>query len=109
MPHPTGPTDLNTKRLIAQLRKVKEYKGLARDLAKPRRQKAELSLADLGKVKAEKIATAGKVLADGELTRPITLFAWRISKPAAAKIRAAGGKALGLEELIRQKESVKVV
>jgi large subunit ribosomal protein L15 len=34
-----------------------------------------------------------KVLADGDLTKPLTVYAHKFSKAAAAKIEAAGGKA----------------
>jgi ribosomal protein L18E len=109
MPHPTGPTDPNTKKLVAELRKVKEYKALAKALGASRRKKAELSLGDLGKVKEDKIATAGKILAGGELAKAKTVYAWRFSEAAAAKIKAAGGKSMGLEDLLKSKEKVKII
>ena len=109
MPHPTGPTDPSTKKLIAELRKVKDYKELARELGRPRRQRAELNLSDLSKAEGDKVATAAKVLGNGELTKPVTVFAWQVSKSAAEKIKAAGGQALGLGDLLKQKESVKVI
>jgi ribosomal protein L18E len=95
--------------LIAQLRKVSSYKALARDLGRPRRQKAELSLDDLDKAEADKVATAAKIITNGKLERSVTVYAWRVSKSAAEKIKAAGGAVYGLGDLLKTKDNVKII
>ena len=111
MAKPTGPSDPNLKALINEMRKVKEYKALARALAMPRRKKAAINLTDIDKnaAKGENIAVPYKVLSEGELTKPLRIYAWRFSRAAEEKIHAAGGKALPISDVLAEKVKVKVI
>ena len=111
MTKPTGPSDPNLKTLINEMRKVKEYKALARALAAPRRKKLAVNLSELDRkaAKGENIAVPYKVLSEGELTKPLHIYAWRFSKEAEKKIHAAGGKARPISDVLAEKVKVKVI
>ena len=51
----------------------------------------------------ETVAVPGKVLADGELTKALTVGAVSFSSGARDKIRAAGGTAVSLGSLLKSK------
>jgi len=51
----------------------------------------------------ETVAVAGKLLAEGALTKPVTVGAFAFSAGAREKIRAAGGSAVSLEALLKTK------
>jgi large subunit ribosomal protein L18e len=108
---PTGPSDPNTRKLIDVIKKNKEWKELAKALAKPRRQKKEVTLTEIEeKAKAgERVVVPYKVLSDGELTKPVTVYAWRFSAEAVKKIHAAGGKTLTLNDLVMEKAKARVI
>jgi large subunit ribosomal protein L18e len=103
MPHPTGPTDPHTQKLINKLSRKKEkfYLVLARHLAKPARNKKPVNVTKIQRVATEKdvIAVPGKVLGAGEITKAVTVYALHFSKEAEQKITKAGGKCLHLDHL----------
>jgi large subunit ribosomal protein L18e len=111
MAKPTGPSDPNLKALINEMRKVKEYKALAKALAMPRRSKIALNLSDIDREtkKGENIAVPYKVLSEGELTKPLHIYAWKFSKAAEKKIHAAGGKARPIADVLAEKVKVKLL
>ncbi len=47
------------------------------------------------------VVVPGKLLADGPLTKPITVAAFSYSADAKEKIRAAGGTALSIPDLVK--------
>ena len=104
----TGPTNPILKALIEDLkRKSIEtqsnfLKDIAEKLNKPRRQRIEVNIADIERhaKKDETIIVPGVVLGYGELTKPVTISAWKFSKPAKEKIKNSKGKAISIEELI---------
>lgn len=51
----------------------------------------------------ETVAVPGKILADGELSKPLTVGAFAFSAGAREKIRAAGGSAVSLHALVKAK------
>ena len=51
----------------------------------------------------ETVAVPGKLLADGPLSKRLTVGAFAFSAEARAKIHAAGGTALSLHDLLRAK------
>jgi len=108
---PTGPSDPNLKALINEMRKVKEYRALARALALPRRSKTALNLSEIDKKakSGENVAVPYKVLSEGELTKPLHIYAWRFSKEAEKKIHAAGGKAKPISDVLAEKVKVRVI
>jgi large subunit ribosomal protein L18e len=111
MPNPTGPSDPNLIALIGELRKNKNYKEIARQLAKPRRSKNAVNVSRLDKVagKANAVAVAGKVLSAGAITKPINVYAWQFSKQAMEKIEKSGGKCFPLAMIKESKEKIMVI
>ncbi|MEM5811633.1 MAG: 50S ribosomal protein L18e [Candidatus Aenigmatarchaeota archaeon] len=105
----TGPTNPSLKKLLIELektyRKTKRpiWKDLLEKLSKPRRKRIEVNLFKIDKyVNENEIAVVpGKVLSVGELTKPLTIAAWKFSKKAREKIEKNNGKAIDMYELIK--------
>jgi len=103
----TGPTNMQLKKLILELRKLsaKEkasiWKRVANDLEKSTRSRREVSFSKIEKHVKDKetVVVPGKVLASGILTRKITLAAWKFS--AQAKEKAKGAKLITIQELMK--------
>lgn len=103
----TGPTNTQTRKLIAELRKlaakqkVKLWKVVAGELSRPTRNRREVSVGNIDRhSKAnETVIIPGKVLANGELTHKATVAAFSFSKQAKEKINASG-KAISIQELM---------
>ncbi len=110
MPKPTGPTNPLLRKLARKLRErgkkldVMLWRELSERLLRPRRSRAEVNLSHLNRHTREgtTLVVPGKVLAAGKLGHPITVAAFRFSGPARRKIRAAGGKAISIRELLEQ-------
>lgn len=110
MPKPTGPTNPILRRLARRLRAkgreldVELWRDLAERLLRPRRSRAEVNLSHLSRYTQEgtTLVVPGKVLAAGKLGHPLTVAAFKFSAPARRKVRAAGGKAITIEELLEQ-------
>jgi len=109
MPKPTGPTNPSLRRLVRKLRTKGKRSGarlwleLAERLLRPRRARAEVNLSHINRhAQGDDVTVVipGKVLAAGKLDRPLTIAAFKFSAPAARKIRAAGGKAITISELL---------
>ena len=101
MPHPTGPTDPNTRKLIQMMEKKKGgfYLRLARYLSKPTRSKKPVNVTKIGKfaINNEVVVVPGKVLGSGHISKPVEVYALSFSKDAKRKITASGGKCLPLD------------
>jgi large subunit ribosomal protein L18e len=105
----TGPTNINLKSLIGELRKkayaedIPLFERIAKDLEKPTRQKREVNLSKISRYakKGELVVVPGKVLASGELNQSVTIAAWKFSQPALDKITKANAKAITINELIK--------
>ena len=106
----TGPTNPILKQLIEDLKRksIELQSNFLRDIAeklnKPRRQRIEVNLAHINRYteKGDTVIVPGVVLGYGELTKPVTISAWRFSKQAREKIEKAGGKAISIRELIEK-------
>ncbi len=106
----TGPTNPILKKLIEELRKKpfktksNFLKDITEKLNKPRRQRVEVNIAHIERYskKNDVIIVPGVVLGYGELTKPVTISAWKFSKPAREKIEKSKGKAISIEELIEK-------
>ncbi len=113
MPHPTGPTDENLRKLIVQLKRSKEKPlvDTARHLAKSRRSKSPVNIGRIAKLGArnQALVVPGKVLGAGEINRSVNVYAWSFSKEARQKIQKAGGQALHLSDLIKDKPKARIV
>jgi large subunit ribosomal protein L18e len=105
----TGPTTLELKKLIIELRKlsnkqkVKLWKRIANDLEKPTRKRREVNLYKINKYikQGETALVPGKVLSLGNLDKKITIAAYKFSNQAKEKINKVG-KAITIKELIRE-------
>jgi len=113
MPHPTGPTNPAMRRLALDLRKTKNktYVDVARHIERPRRSKKCVNVGRLSKLsrKYSAFIVTGKVLGVGEVTKPISVYAWSFSKEARQKITKSGGKALPLKNIIKDKPEARLV
>ncbi len=106
----TGPTNPLLKKLIENIRKKsfetnsKFLKDISDKLNKPRRQRVEVNLSKIDRYakKGETIIVPGVVMGFGELTKPLTVSAWRFTGPAKEKIEKSKGKAISVEELIEK-------
>ncbi len=112
----TGPTNVQTKNLIVELRKtsvkqkVKLWKVIAEEIGRPTRSRREVSLGSIGRnSKAnETVIVPGKVLSNGDLPHKVTVAALNFSKQAKEKINASG-KAISIQELIKENPKAKGV
>jgi large subunit ribosomal protein L18e len=77
--------------------------AVAEKLARARHQRPAVNVGHLERVAhpQETVVIPGKLLADGQLTKPLTVAAFHYSTEARAKIHNAGGKALTIAELLK--------
>jgi len=106
----TGPTNPYLKKLVEDL-KEKYYKdkteiwlAVAEKLENPRRKKVEVNLSDIERNtdKGQTVVVPGVVLSSGDLTKSITVAAWKFSEAAVDKIKKSKGKILTIEELVKE-------
>ena len=111
------PRDKNalTKGLIEELKekglKAPAWKAVAKDLNRPARRSYEVNLSRLEKhaKKGENVVVPGTVLGAGELSKPVTVAALRFSGAAREKIEKAGGKAMAIEDMLKDNPGAKMV
>ena len=104
----TGPTNLQLKKLIVDLRKlsttqkVKLWKVISEELNRPTRIRRKISVGNIDKYSKanETVIVPGKVLSDGELSHKVIVAALNFSKQAREKINA-NGKAISIQELMK--------
>jgi large subunit ribosomal protein L18e len=105
----TGPTNPYLKTQIEDLRKryfeskTAIWLKIAEKLAKPRRSRIEVNLAQIDRnaAKDETVVVPGIVLASGELSKPVNVAAWKFSGSAESKIKKAKGKSMTIAELAK--------
>lgn len=99
----SGPTNPETVRLVRELRKKKAglWKDMADRLEKPSRQRPAVNIGKLDRLcrKNEKVVIPGKLLAAGELSKPLTVAALSASEAAVRKIKSAKGSYTTLREM----------
>ena len=113
----TGPTNQQLKTLIDELRsesyakKIPLLGRIAKDLAKPTRQRRTVNLSKINRFcqNGETIVVPGKVLAGGELNKEVTIVAYQFSKEALEKILKAKSKAVDMRDLVKQETKGKRV
>ncbi len=101
---PTNPERLKTIRLlrkIARENKAKIWWRIAELLEKPKRRRIAVNLSRINRYTrpGDVAVIPGKALGAGSLNHPVTVAAFSFSDKAKAKIEAAGGKCLTIEEL----------
>jgi len=113
MPHPTGPTNPELAKLIEELRRLKTpfHLKLVKHLAKPARSKHGVTLFKINKIAVEgdNVFVPYKVLATGDLNKRVNVYAWRYSATAKNKIAKSGGKALKLNDALKDNVKGRIV
>ena len=84
--------------------KVNIWDAVSKELQKSTRQRREVNLTKISTVtkKDDSIVVPGKVLATGELTHPLYVVAYAWSTQAEAKIKAAGGKIISINDELQK-------
>lgn len=79
------------------------WRATAERLARPRHQSFPLNVGHLDRLAQAKetIVVPGKLLAEGRLTKPLTIGALSYSAEARSKVHAAGGSALSISEVLK--------
>lgn len=104
----TGPTNIQTQKLLGDLKELGRkqnaliWRLVAEELAKPTRRRREVNIGsiDLASDENSTVLVPGKVLSSGELTKKVTVAAWKFSGKAKEKINKKG-KALTIQELMK--------
>jgi len=103
----TGPTNHYLRSLVRELEKSKVsiWQKTAEKLGRATRKRITVNLSDINRHAKESdvVLVPGVVLASGELTKPLTVAAWKFSASAEQKIRKAKGKVLTISELMKEK------
>ncbi len=83
--------------------KVNLWKAVAKDLERPTRQRRIVNLSKINYYSkdGEVVLVPGKVLASGQLQKPMTVAAYAFSGEAKEKIEQNGGKAISISELMK--------
>jgi large subunit ribosomal protein L18e len=105
--HVTGPTDINTRKLIRQLEntKILVFKEIASVLKGNRRARPEPNLGHINRVvkDGDVIVVPGKLLGTGALEhKNVTIGALAWSESCIEKVKAAGAKLLSLPQMLEQ-------
>lgn len=87
----------------AKLHRAPIWHAVARRLDRARHRAVPLNVGHLERAAgpSETVVVAGKLLAAGRLSKPLTVAAFAYSESARGKIHAAGGKALSIPELLK--------
>jgi large subunit ribosomal protein L18e len=92
-------------RAAARAHRAPVWESVADGLERARHPSRPVSVGRLDRVAAaeETVVVPGKVLADGSLSKRLTVAAYAYSAEARAKIHAAGGTAISLHDLLKAK------
>ena len=104
----TVKTNPSLNRLIGELKALSREHGapiwrdVAERLERRRQHWSEVNLSRVSRAarEGETVVVPGVLLGSGDLTKPVTIAAYRASAGAKAKVAKAGGKVLGLRELV---------
>jgi large subunit ribosomal protein L18e len=83
--------------------KTPVWKAVAKGLNRPSRKAYEMNVSRLEKhaKKGESVVVPGTVMGSGDLTKPLTVAAFRFSGAACEKIEKAGGKCMSIEDMVK--------
>lgn len=106
-------TNLVLRELVETLLKysreynVNIWRVVAEELKKPSRMRRVVNISRVNRyTKAgDYVVVPGKVLGAGNLDHPVVVAAFSFSKSAIEKIKRAGGRAISIFELLREKPS----
>ncbi len=107
---PTGPTNPRLIKMINRLEEISRlnnssiWRTVANKLRKPTRARIEVNLWKINKYSEgyKAVLIPGKVLGEGEISKPAVVAAASFSETAKRKIEEAGGKAYLLDEYAEQ-------
>ena len=111
MPRPPRKQNVELVRLVGELRRaartqhVALWASVADRLERSRHQVRPVNVGHLDRLARaeETVIVPGKLLAEGPLTKRITVAAFAYSEEARSKVRAAGGQALSLHDLLKSR------
>jgi large subunit ribosomal protein L18e len=111
MAHPIRKENPELVRLIVELRRAARahdapiWSAVADRLERARHQTTPVNVGHLDRLTEaeETVVVPGKLLAEGPLSKRLTVAAFSYSTEARAKITAAGGSALSLHDLVKSK------
>lgn len=106
----TGPTNVVLKELIVTLEKASKsedapiWADVAYELSRATRKRVEVNVGRIAKYikDGETVVVPGKVLGLGKFDKKATVAAWAFSASAKAKIENAGGRAIGILDLLKE-------
>jgi len=109
MAHPISKENSELVRLIVELRRAARtqkapiWTTVANRLERPRHQVVPVNVGHLDRLteSGETVLVPGKLLAEGRLSKKLTVAAFSYSKEARSKIHAAGGVAISVYDLLR--------
>lgn len=79
------------------------WRDIASRLERPSRNWAQVNISKLDLVQdGENAVVPGKLLGSGDVSRAVTVVAWKASASAVEKVSKAGGTVLTLEEGVKQ-------
>ncbi len=103
---PTGPSNINTRKLIRTLWKTKKgiWKRVSEILSKPSRNRPEINIYRLNKLTKENdvIVVPGKVLGAGTMDHPITVSSLMISQLALKKLTESKSNHMSIEDMMKK-------
>lgn len=105
--------DVNRLKLIEELRKLSReedvnlWERIAKELSRSRSNRRRVNVWKINRYTedGETIIVPGKVLGNGVLEHPVEVAAYRFSTSAKKKIKRVGGKAMAIEDLIKENPS----
>ncbi|HIP74402.1 MAG TPA: 50S ribosomal protein L18e [Euryarchaeota archaeon] len=106
----TGPTNTVLKGLIVTLEKASKKEDapiwayVAYELSRPTRKRINVNVGEIAKYASDgdTVVVPGKVLGIGRIDKKVTVAAWSFSASAKEKIEAAGGRAVGILDLLKE-------
>ena len=104
-----GYQDPGRLEMIRRLEKASRESGsrlwaaVANDLSSARKRRREINVHKIDKhtVEGEYVVVPGKVLGDGNMGHKVNVAAYKFTSGAERKIKDAGGKTMGILELIK--------
>ena len=104
----TGPTNIIVRRTIRELRKAARrnkapiWRYVAELIDRPTRLRIEVNISKINRYTkpGDVVVVPGKVLGAGRLDHAVVVAALGFSQQALEKIRAAGGKAMHILQLV---------
>ena len=103
---PTGPSNINTRKLIRSLWKTKKgiWRRVSEILSKPSRNRPEINIYRLNKLTKENdiVVIPGKVLGAGTMDHPITVSSLLISELALQKLTESKCSHMSIDQMVKK-------